>query len=78
MVFSVIDGIFPKNRGIIAPNKSLYPDNARGIKKVKIDNKEITLVISGGITKLSKSSVKLLHFGDYIYRPQIEYLMIKK
>lgn len=78
MVFNIISGIFPKNRGIIAPNKKLYPDNARGIKKVMVDGKEVTLVISGGITKISKSAIKVLHFGDYIYKPQMEYLMIKK
>lgn len=77
MLPNILDNIFPKNRGLIAPNRKLYPDNARGIKTINIDNKEINLIISGGITKLSETSPKILHFGDYLYPPQIEYLTIK-
>ena len=78
LIPNIIDKIFPKNRGLIAPNRNLYPDNARGIKIIKHKMKEITLIISGGITKISETSPKILHFIDYLYRPQIEYLTITK
>lgn len=77
LIPNIIDKIFPKNRGLIAPNRKLYPDNARGIKKIKYKEKEINLIISGGITKISETSPKILHFVDNLYKPQIEYLTIK-
>lgn len=78
LIPNIIDKIFPKNRGLIAPNRKLYPDNARGIKIIKHKTNLITLIISGGITKISETSPKILHFIDYLYRPQIEYLTITK
>lgn len=56
MVLPILDKIFPKNRGIIAPNKSLYPDNARGIKEISYNGKKIYLIINPGITKLQECS----------------------
>lgn len=73
----ILDKIFPKNRGFIAPNKTLFPDNARGIKKISINNKKITLIISGGITKIQESNSKILKICSNFYSPQIEYIEIK-
>ena len=44
-----IDKFIKNNKGLIAPNKKLFPDNARGIKKIG----NALLIINGGITKLS-------------------------
>lgn len=77
MITKLLDNIFPKNRGVVAPNKKLYPDNARGIKKVKINKKEITLIISGGITKIQETAPKVLHFANHLYDSQIETITIK-
>lgn len=78
MVPNILDKIFPKNRGIISPNKKIYPNNARGIKTVQTTNKEITLIISGAITKIPQSVIKILQLGNCLYKPQMEYLKITK
>ena len=55
LVFPFMEKIFPKNRGIISPLRDVFPDNARGIKDIYIDNRKIKLIITGGITKFSMS-----------------------
>ena len=64
MVPPIIEKIWKGNCGIITPNKKLYPKAkvARGI--IKKENK--TLIISGGITKLSYSAPTIFHpFNDF-------------
>ena len=78
MIPKAIDNIYPKNRGIIAPNRTLFPDNARGIKNIKIDNKEINLIISGGVNKIQKCAPKILQLGNVFFETQIEYIKINK
>jgi len=78
MIPNILDKVFPKNKGLIAPNRTLYPDNARGIKKITVDNKKITLLISGGITKIQDSAPKIFHFANFFYKPQLEYIKITK
>ena len=78
LVFRFIDKIIKNNVGLIAPNKTLFPNNARGIKEVNIDGNDISMVITGGITKIQESAPKILRFGDYLFSPQIDYIVIKK
>lgn len=65
MVFPIIDDIIRNNRGIIAPNKSLFPDNARGSKVLTINGHEIHLIINGGITKIQESAGFLERFNVF-------------
>ena len=51
----ILDDVFKNDVGLIAPNKRLFPKYARGV--VKKDN---IVVISSGVTKLSKSAPKVL------------------
>ena len=60
------------NFGIVAPNHKLFLKNAR--KSFK--NKNITIIISGGITKLS-SGTKFLHFFDKFFKSDINYIKLK-
>ena len=69
-----IDKIFNGNRGIIDPEKKLFPKYARN--SVDIGNNK-HLVISGGITKLSKTS-GIFRFGDILYPMEIDQVNIKK
>jgi len=69
----IFDELFNNNRGIIAPNKRVFPKYARGI--IKKDN--IT-VISGGITKISNSAGKVLKWLDIFFPISINYIEIKK
>lgn len=63
LVFPFMEKVFPKNRGIISPLRNIFPDNARGIKNIKYNEKNIKLVITGGVTKfaLSHGVVKKLN-----------------
>ena len=74
LVFNFIDKIFNGNRGIIDPEKKLFPKYARN--SVDIGNNK-HLVISGGITKLSKTS-GIFRFGDILYPMEIDQVNIKK
>lgn len=55
LVFPFIEKIFPKNRGIVSPHRCIFPDNARGVKNIKWEDKIIKLVITGGVTKFAES-----------------------
>ena len=63
------------NTGIIAPNKSLFPDNARGTKDINVGDKDIHLIINGGITKLSECTNVLSKFNN-IYKMNIDEIEI--
>ena len=65
MVFPIIDDLISNNKGIIAPNKSLFPDNARGAKIITVNGHQIHLIINGGITKLQESAGFLGHFNGF-------------
>ena len=73
MVPRILDKIIKNNYGIISPDKHLFINNARG----KIVNKYYTLIISGGITKLSSSSSKILSKLNFIYPISINKIKIK-
>lgn len=77
MLFNYMDKIVKGNRGIIGPHKSLFPNNARGVKTKIIGNKEIKLIITGGITKIQEVAPKILHFLDKLYNPEISYINLK-
>lgn len=69
---------FKKNQGIIAPNKKLFPDIARGkIQKMK-GTRKITIIINEGITKLSLKSGKILHKLNFVYNTSINKIIITK
>lgn len=58
----ILDDIFKGNRGIIAPSKRLFPELARGI----VRNSNI-LVISSGVTKLSRGVNKFLRLFNIFF-----------
>jgi len=72
-----IDKIIPGNRGIIAPNKELFPDNARGIKTIKIGDKEVRIIITGGITKLAECAGALSKINNIFFPMSIDDIEIK-
>jgi len=77
MIPPVLDEIIQNNFGLIAPNKSLFPDNARGIKTKIVDKQQIDMIISSGIVKLQECAPKILHPFNEIYPMGIEYIKIK-
>lgn len=67
----IIDEIFKNNRGIIAPNKKLFPKNARGSSIVGN-----YAIVSSGITKLSRSAPRIIRMFNFIFPISIHILEI--
>ena len=72
LVFGWLDKLIKNNYGLVSPSKGLFPDLARGYRKVGNTN----IIISGGITKLSNSSGKILRVLNRIYPISINYIEI--
>ncbi len=78
MVPDFLEWLFKGNTGIIAPNKALFPEIARGKITKNIGKKEITIVINGGYTKLSKKSGKLLSNLNFLYNKHVNKVLVRK
>ena len=76
MVPDILNKCFKKNAGIIAPNNELFPSIARGKIEKYVNNKKITIIINGGITKLSKKSGKILSNLNFLYNISINKIII--
>lgn len=72
LVFRWLDKLVKNNYGLVSPSKGFFPNMARGYKKVGDSN----IIISGGITKLSNSSGKILRVFNRIYPISINYIEI--
>jgi len=79
------DGVVPEflklffrgNRGIISPLKKFFPKIARG-KIVKcVNNKELVIIISGGVTKISPMNIKLFNILNFVYYIGVNRIIIK-
>ena len=76
MVPDILSKFFKNNQGIIAPNKRLFPDVARGKIETYIKDKKITLIITSGITKLSSHSAKILNKLNFVYNIDMNKIII--
>ena len=76
MVPKILDKVFKQNQGIIAPNKKLLPEVARGKIEKNVLNKKITIIINSGITKLSVNSAKILNKLNFLYNIDINKIII--
>ena len=76
MVPKILSKFLKKNQGIIAPNKRLFPEIARGKIEKHLQNKKLTIIITGGITKLGEKSAKLLSKLNFIYNIDINKIII--
>jgi len=73
----ILDKVIKGNRGIVSPNRKLFPDNARGIKEINYNGKKIYIIISGGVTKLAECSGLFNKFNNF-YPISMNHLYIKK
>ena len=73
MIPRITDRLIRNNYGIISPGKHLNINPARG----HIKTKYYDLIISGGVTKLSFHSSKLLSKLNFIYPISINEIKIK-
>ena len=78
MVPDCINFLFRANRGIISPRNNLFPKIAKGKINTDINNHKITIIINGGITKLSKQSGKILSNLNFIYNKSVNKIIIRK
>ena len=72
-----LDKIWKSDRGFISPLKTFFPRYARGIKKKTIKEKDIYLVVSGGVTKVHGLAPLALRFLNYFYTPEVDYIVLK-
>ncbi len=75
LVHPFVSKIIPKNRGIISPNKKLFPLHARGVETIEIDNKKITLIVTGGIVKIQECASPL-NLLNYFFPMQMDEIVI--
>lgn len=69
----ILDKIIKNNYGLISPDKRLFAKNTRG----KIKTKYYIIIITGGITKLSPSSTKILSKLNGLYPISINKITVK-
>lgn len=77
MIPKTIDKIFGGTFGLIYPSRKLFPKYARNMVEKKIEENIISMIITGGITKVQESAPQKLHFINKLYQPQINYIIIK-
>lgn len=65
-------GIGNFNWGLISPSKDLFPKYARGVRTIG----NMTLIISGGITKIQEMAPKIIHPLNHLCPMQIDLITI--
>lgn len=73
LILRILDKIIKNNYGLISPDKRFFAKNTRG----KIKTKYYTIIITGGITKLSPSSTKILSKLNGLYPISINKITVK-
>ncbi len=68
------DKIIKGHRGIIAPNKKLFPTYTRG--HIKLNDNKSDLIISKGITTISKDALSFFKILRPIYPMNIEFINV--
>lgn len=76
LVPKFLNKLFKNNQGLIAPNKKIFPDIARDKIEKNLFNKKITIIITGGITKLAARSTKILNKLNFVYNMDINKIII--
>lgn len=74
LVFKLFDK--KGNVGLISPTKTLFPKYARGLSSKMLEKKQIYLVVSGGVVKLSNTNSKLLSRFNKFYPISVDYINI--
>ncbi len=78
MLFNYMDKIWKGNIGLVGPHKKLFPSTSRGIKTKFINGKEISLIVTGGVTKVQEVAPKIIRFADKLYNPEVSYINVKR
>lgn len=78
LVHPFISKFIPGNIGVISPHKQLFPELARGVKKIKLEDKNIYLIITGGIVKLQECAPYHLNLLNYFFPMQMDEIIINE
>lgn len=78
MVPDILNFMFPKNMGIVSPRKGFFPEIAKGKIEKNIDNKLITVIINGAITKLSYRSGFPFRYLNILYNKSANKIIIRR
>lgn len=76
LVHPFISKFIPGNKGIISPNKQLFSEYARGIKTIKLEDKNINLIINGGIIKIQECAPYYLNLLNCFFPMQMDEIVI--
>ena len=74
MVPKLLYFMFPKNRGLVSPNKKLFPEISKG----KIINNGTFIIINGAYKKLSLCSGKILSIFNFVYNKSINKIVVRR
>ena len=66
----------PFNFGFISPQKTIFPKNARGKKIIKINEQEVTVIVTGGLMKFSNMAPEICKKFNFLYNNDIDYIKI--
>lgn len=69
--------LFKGNRGIISPLKKFFPRIAKGKIVKNINDRELVIIICGGVTKLSPMNIKLFNILNFVYYIGVNRIIIK-
>ena len=76
MIPDIFKCLFRGNWGIVSPSKGLFPKIARGKLIKEVGKKKITIIITGGVTKLSLVSAKWLSNYNFVYNIGVNRIII--
>lgn len=72
MIPNIISKYSKTTKGLVAPGKQLFPKVCRG----RINKDNLSIIINGGITKLSQKSGKILSKLNFLYNKSINKIII--
>lgn len=75
LVFPILKKL-PTTIGFVSPQKTIFPKNTRGNKRIIINNHLINLIITGGIMKFSASAPIILQKFNFLYYNDIDLIEI--
>lgn len=70
--------LFPGNLGFIGPYNRPFPKISKGKMEKNINNKKITVIINGAITKFAKTSGPFFSRINFIYNKSVNKIIIRK
>lgn len=76
LVPTFLTNLLPGTRGLISPYKKPFAKHARGVETIHIGDKEIKMIITGGITKLQNCAPFRLRKLNHFYPMQMDEIII--